>query len=380
MPFMKLPGGASLTGASLDWAEGTLTLVADATIPMPDGAADATAHFEVVIGVADGTFSGNATLTGLTLFGQTLNLSGTATGTRTFGKLVLGISITAELPGPIAMPGVPSITLSDISVTLGTQGIAVAATMSVAGRTGLTINGTLTSMSDWSLTVTSGLLSWTPAPQFTLNALSGTVSRKNGVITYDLSATNPNGGNLLSFTPVSGFTIGVKQVRLGNATPPPNGCLVSAAGDVWLYVEGSASLQLGPVNGSATASGCFDLTSSAVTLTADASQMSVSFLGGAVVISGPKVTVSKAGATYAVDAEVGLHVRSRPARPSCSTGCFRCAAAGRSSSGCGRTCPASSAASAATPTSTTRPPPSRSMTPATRRSARSTSSRASPSR
>jgi hypothetical protein len=309
MPFMKLPGGASLTGASLDWADGTLSLVVDATIPMPDGAADATAHLEVVIGTADGTFSGNATLTGLTVFGQTLNLSGSATGTRTFGKLVLGISITAALPGPISMPGVPSITLSDISVTLGTQGIAVAATMSVAGRTGLTINGTLTSMSDWSLTVTSGALSWTPAPQFTVTAqLSGTVSRKNGVITYDLSATNPNGGDLVSFTPVSGFTIGVKQIRLGNATPPPNGCLVSAAGDVWLYVEGSASLQLGPVNGSATASGCFDLTSSAVTITADASQMSVSLLGGAVVISGPKVTVSKAGTTYAVDAEVHLQV------------------------------------------------------------------------
>lgn len=308
MPFMKLPGGASLTGASLDWADSTLTLVADATIPMPDGAADATADFEVVIGTADGTFSGNATLTGLTLFGQTLNLSGSAAGTRSFGKLVLDISITAELPGPIQMPGVPSITLTDISVTLGTGGIAVAATMSVAGRTGLTIDGTLTSMSDWSLTVTSGVLSWTPAPQFTVTAqLSGTVSRKNGAITYDLSASNPN-GDLVSFTPVTGFTIGVNQIRLGNATPPPTGCRVSAAGDVWLYVEGSATLQLGPVSGGATASGCFDLTSSQVTLTADASQMTLTLLGGAVVISGPKVTVSKVGSTYAVDAAVGLQV------------------------------------------------------------------------
>ncbi|HET8930660.1 MAG TPA: Ig-like domain-containing protein [Acidimicrobiales bacterium] len=305
MPFVTLPGGVAVTGASLDFSGGVLVLSVDATVPMPGGAAPATAHLEVAIG--NGTFSGTVTLNGLVLFGQQIDLSGSVTGTRPAGTLVIDASITAHLPGPITLPGSSAVTLSDLTITLGTDGIAVAGTVDIAGRAGMTIAGTFTSLTDWSLEVTSTPLSWTPAPGLEITAqLSGSITRTAAGVTFEVSAANPT-GNIVTFSPTDTFTVAIHEIRLGNA-PPPAGCRVGAIGDVWLYVDGSAILQIGSVSGSATASGCFDLTSGALDITADASSMRISLLDGHVIISGPKVSVSRGPTGYAVDAAVNFEV------------------------------------------------------------------------
>src|SRR5690606_39806322 len=62
------------------------------------------------------------------------------------------------------------------------------------------------SLTDWSLSVSSTPMSWTPAPGFTVTAqLTGAITRSDSGVTFEVSATGPT-GDLATFTPVDGFT------------------------------------------------------------------------------------------------------------------------------------------------------------------------------
>lgn len=306
VPFLRLPGGVTVTGAALDFADRVLTLVVDATVAMPGGAPAATVHLEGTIG--DGTFTGTANVAGLVVFGQRVDLAGSLAATRVGGSLGVTASITGRIPGPIALPGAPDVTVRAVTLGLDGDGLAVSGTAEVAGRAGLTITGTLASVNQWSLTLRAATGTWTPAPGLTVTArLDGSLTRTAAGTTFEMTATGA-GGALASFTPVGGFTVSVDAIRLGNSGGVPAGCTVTRPGNVWLYVNGSATLRIGAASGGATASGCFDLTSGTARLTADASAMRLSLLDGKVTISGPAVTVTRGASGYTVDASVDFAV------------------------------------------------------------------------
>ena len=315
-PFLTLPDGAALTGATLSFSSGTLSLAVSGVVPVP-GQAPATVALDVDIGLTDGSFSGTATVSGLVVFGTAVGLRGTisrsAQGVVTADVTTCQPSGSSCTPGPIAgpftpFPGVP-VTLTDVGLSLGTSGLAVTGTLSVDGLGSLSLDGTLSSLDTWSLTVAAAQArAWQPAPSVTIDAaLSGTISDSSGVVTFSLSATGV-GANPLFALSVGGVSLAVDSVQLGDATPP-SGCTVAAAGDLWLAVTGSLGISLSGFSGSASASGCFDLTAGSFSLSATLSQLSASFAGGAVELGAPTFTLSESQGSYQVAARLVLTVQ-----------------------------------------------------------------------
>ena len=312
-PFLTLPGGGTLTSASLTYASSTLTLAAAGTIPVP-GSPAAAVSMTLTVGM-DGSIAGTATVTGLTVFGVTVDLAGsvdrTAGGSVSASVGTCTPTASGCTPGPIAgpltpFPGVP-VTLTDVTLDLGTSGLTVGGTMSVAGLTSLSLSGTLTSLQKWSLTAALAAASpWTPVPGVTIDAVvSGTITDNNGPVTFDLAASGHQGAPL--FTLSLGVDLSVNSVSLGNAAPP-SGCTVAAAGDLWLAVDGSLSASLGSVNGSATASGCFDLSAHSAAITATLTQLGFSASGGHVTVGAPAITISEGPSGLSVAGSVLLTV------------------------------------------------------------------------
>jgi hypothetical protein len=315
-PFLTLPDGAALTGATLSFSSGNLSLAATGVVPVP-GQAPATVALDVDIGLTDGSFSGTATVSGLVVFGVAVGLRGTvsrsAQGSVTADVTTCQPSGSSCTPGPIAgpftpFPGVP-VTLTDVGLSLGTAGLAVTGTLSVDGLGSLSLDGTLSSLDTWSLTVAAAQAqAWQPAPSVTVDAaLSGTISDSSGVVTFALSAAGVGGSPLFSLT-VGGVSLAVDSVQLGDATPP-SGCTVAAAGDLWLAVSGSLGISLTGFSGSASASGCFDLTAGSFSLSATLSQLSASVAGGAVQLGAPTFTLSESQGSYQVAAHLVLTVQ-----------------------------------------------------------------------
>ena len=315
-PFLTLPDGAALTGATLSFSSGELSLAVSGVIPVP-GQAPATVALDADIGLADGSFSGKATVSGLVVFGVAVGLQGTvsrsAQGSVTADVTTCQPSGSSCTPGPIAgpftpFPGVP-VTLTDVGLSLGTSGLAVTGTLSVDGLGSLSLDGTLSSLETWSLTVAAAQAQvWQPAPSVTIDAaLSGTISDTSGVVTFALSATGAGSNPLFSLA-TGGVSLAVDSVQLGDAAPP-SGCTIAAAGDLWLAVSGSLGVSLTGFSGSAAASGCFDLTAGSFSLSATLSQLSASVAGGAVELGAPTFTLSESKGSYQVAAHLVLTVQ-----------------------------------------------------------------------
>lgn len=315
-PFLTLPDGAALTGATLSFSSGTLSLAVSGVVPVP-GQAPATVALDVDIGLTDGSFSGTATVSGLVVFGVAIGLQGTvsrsAQGSVTADVTTCQPSGSSCTPGPIAgpftpFPGVP-VTLTDVGLSLGTSGLAVTGTLSVDGLGSLSLDGTLSSLETWSLTVAAAQAqAWQPAPSVTIDAaLSGTISDTSGVVTFTLSAAGVGSSPLFSLA-AGGVSLAVDSVQLGDATPP-SGCTVATAGDLWLAVSGSLGISLTGFSGSASASGCFDLTAGSFSLSATLSQLSASVAGGAVRLGAPTFTLSESKGSYQVAAHLVLTVQ-----------------------------------------------------------------------
>ncbi len=319
LPFLQLPGGSSITSASLGFTSGTLGLSVTGAIAIP-ASAPATVSMTASISTG-GAFDATVTVTNLTLFGQQIGLSGTlsrtASGTVTADittceagtQATPGACTPGPLPGPFTpFPTVP-VTFTDVSVSLGTSGLTVAGTMAVDGLGSLTLSGSLTSMSDWTLKVAAAQAqAWSPAPQVSFDAaLNGTLTDTSGVVRFQLAATGAGGGTLFSLS-AGGATVSVDSVALGNGTPPA-GCSVATAGDLWLDIDGSLVLALGSSSGSATASGCFDLTAGSFALSASVTSLQLSLAGGHIAISAPVVTLGEAGGKLTVAVTASLTVQ-----------------------------------------------------------------------
>ena len=312
-PFLSLPDGGSLTSIVLSFSADILGLDVDGSIPVP-GQAAASVTMDLTIDTANGSFTGTATVSGFQLFGQLVGFTGTlarsTSGTITADVQSCQPSHGTCTPGAIAGPftpfaGVP-LTLTGVSFSLGTSGISVSGTATVQGLGSLAVSGTLTSLQSWSLTVAATQAhSWQPAPSVTIDAsFSGTLTDTAGVVSFVLSASGANGGSLFTLS-VSGVTVTVTSVQLGNGTPP-SGCSVTSAGDLWLCVSGRLSLSLAPVSGSVAVTGSFDLTSDALQLTATLPSLDFTSPDGSVRLDGPTVTFSESSGSYQVSASVPI--------------------------------------------------------------------------
>jgi hypothetical protein len=312
-PFLKLPDGGSLTSMVLAFSAGTLTLNVDGTIPVPDQAA-ASITLDITVDTHDGSFSGTVTVSGFQLLGQLVGFTGTisrsASGAITANAQSCQPTAGGCTPGAIAgpftpFPGVP-LELTDVSFSLGTSGISVSGTATVQSLGSLTVSGSLTSLESWSLTVTATQAqAWSPVPGVSLDArLSGKLTDTSGVITFLLSATGAGGQNLFTIS-VGGVTVSVTAVQLGNGTPP-SGCTVASAGDLWLCVSGSLTLDLAAVSGSVSVTGAFDLTAGSLALTATLPSLDFASSDGSVTLDGPTLTLSESGGQFQVTGTVPL--------------------------------------------------------------------------
>lgn len=297
MPFVAIPGGATITSATLGYSQGTVSITLDGTVPVPgEPSADLTFSGQFS---TDGALSATLDVSGLTVFGTPLDLSGSlsrsATGT-------VQANVTASIPGTITpFPAVPSLSFSDVTVSLGTDGLSASGTMTLDGLGSLQLSGTIQSIDDWTITVAAASAqTWQPAQGVELDAqLSGTLSDTKGAVTFDLKASAPSGGQLFSISG-GGVTVSVGSVEFGNA-PAPSGCTVAAAGDLWLDVSGSIQLQLGTAAGGVSATGCFDLTHPGFALTATVPSLALNLLGGHVAISAPTITLSESKGSFSAD-------------------------------------------------------------------------------
>ncbi len=317
LPFLTLPGGVSITSASFGYASDTFSVALAGTIPIP-GAPTATVNFSGSF-ATDGTLNATASITGLSLFGQVVDLSGSITRSST-GTVTADVTTCAPqtgggcLPGPL--PGVitpfsavPSLTLSNVSFSLGTSGLAVSGTVSLDGLGSLALSGSLQSFDNWTLTVAATAAQvWQPAPGVSIDAeLSGTLSDAAGVVSFDLKAAGVGGNPLFSLS-TSGVTVTIGAIELGNAAAP-TGCTVSAGGDLWLDVNGTLALSLASLNGSATATGCFDLTAKTFTLAATVDSLALSLLGGHLSLSAPTITLSDTPSGFAAKIQSTITVQ-----------------------------------------------------------------------
>ncbi len=304
VPFLTLPGGATLTGATLEYGNHKLLADLTGTIPVP-GAAAAAVSMTLTLGPT-GTFAGTAKITHIVVLGQTITLAGTLARSKS-GTLTGNVKAT--IPGPFTpFAGVP-LTLSGVTISAGTAGLGVAGTASIDGLGTLTLSGSLTSLSNWTLSVkASAAHSWTPITGVTLSpTFTGTLADSNGKVTYVLGASGIGSTPLLKLT-IGDVSVSVDHVTLGNGTAP-TGCKIEHKGDLWLAMSGSLGLAFGGVTGTVSVVGCVDITAKALDLSATFTNFSFSALGTDVKLTKPVVTFSyspSAGVAVSVSAPITI--------------------------------------------------------------------------
>jgi hypothetical protein len=300
--FLPLPDGGSITGATLSWASNELSLDVTGTIPVPDESG-ATVGLTIMVNTGTGAVAGTATITGLTVFGQAVtNFGGSFSWSSSAGFTV---TITGAISGQFApFSSIPGLEFSGISFTLGTGGLTIKGDMSIDGLTTISLNGSFTSLQNWSISLAVTPSLWQPAPDITINGeLTGSITDTNGAIGFSLTAS---GSPLLSFT-VSGVTVSVDSVAFGDSGAPST-CSLSKDTDLYMTIAGSVSIDLGGVSGDVDAGGCFDLTADSFTLSASMPSFSISVAGGDVSITDAAVTLAESGGKLSATVSLAIVV------------------------------------------------------------------------
>ena len=300
-PLLTLPGGSTLTSAAVSYSAGTFGLAADGTVSGQDGSADPV-HLAVTIS-SNGSFTGSGSVTGLSLLGQTITLTGSVART---SAGVFSANLSATLNGTIALGDA---TLSNVTVSIGTDGLGASGTIAVASTT-LAFSASFRSTTSYALNVTATVNNWSPAPGVNVNAvITGALSRSNGGYSYDFAAVPTSGHtSLLTITPVSGVTAALQSFELSNNKNVPTGCTVTTAGDTWLAAAASVNVAMGSVTGSAVGNGCFDLTHPNFLLTVQISGTNFGGAGGKVTLSPVTIVVSEVGSVFSAQANARLNV------------------------------------------------------------------------
>jgi hypothetical protein len=229
---LTLTADASTSGGT---AAGLRVTVAHASTP------DATTDIGASLGI-----------TGLPVFGTTVDLAGTLAWD--------GRTLTPSLSGSLGQ---------DVVLRQGQVTVAKGATVSLSGPDGLGVNGTVTIGTDdtavavtvagtirdpknWSLAVmTTTARTWSPVDGLTLTpTFAGHLSDEDGAIGFDLAARDA-----VAWTPGAGVTVGVTNIEVSNrAVPEGVVCPADlAAGALWLDIAGALTYNPGGGNGPLTA-------------------------------------------------------------------------------------------------------------------------------
>ncbi len=292
------------TQVTVDESANTVTLTA-----ATGAASGMTAGLDVTIAnastsdLSDGTdVSGTLTLDGVPFVGG-------ATATLAFTLGYASGALSASLAGSLASAatfanGVVTIP-AGTSLTLATgSGITLsgAADLTYNGQTTeITVTGTLTGASNWSLSVgnASGA-AWQPVTGLTVTPnFTGSITDTAGSIGFDLKS-GTDAATWIS--PDQNSTVSVNSLELSNQAPTSGAdCATSQVndGDLWIGVDGSFSYVPASLNLSAT--GCFDLTGKNATITTSATGNLTSEFGSALPFS-----VTAAGLTAHIGSSYSL--------------------------------------------------------------------------
>ncbi|HEY7010333.1 MAG TPA: RICIN domain-containing protein [Jatrophihabitantaceae bacterium] len=271
---LTLPVGndaVSFSGASLSIDESTGTLTLSASASTQDGASGT---LEVSVAHANTTslsgtdLSATVTLNALPVLGTTVDLSGTLAYTD--GKVSASLTGTLDQDTVIA-PNVLTIAKGSTITVSSKDGVTLNATAIVGtGDAQFTIklSGAFSDEKNWNFSVDddTNAPSFTPVDGLTITpAFSGSVTDKDGTISFDVSADEP-----VSWTPADSVTLAVNHVEVSNEAPPTTVACPSGVkdGDVWVDVKGGLTDTAAGL--SATAEACVDPAAKAFTLTGTA--------------------------------------------------------------------------------------------------------------
>lgn len=299
-------GSATLTG-TLSGSTLTVTAAAPTALPsslpswLPDPSYVSTqlsvdeSTGTLTVSAATGTTGGQtATLTVTIASASTSDLS---SGTDVTGSLVLdgvpfvggshaSLDFTLGYSDGALSASLSGTTADTASFANGLITIPAGATLTLATGSGLSLDGTadinsgsnsaqimvsgmLSSLSDWSLTVSddAGALEWYPASGLSVTPdFSGSITDTAGAIGFDL-ATAGSGPAATWISSDKNIAVSVNDLEVSNQAPSSTASCSAddvKAGDLWIGLSGGFSYTPDNVNLSAT--GCFDLTGKNATI------------------------------------------------------------------------------------------------------------------
>ena len=216
-------------------------------------------------------FTATVTISGLSVLGVPVNLTGALTydGTNVSFSLTGTLGSAATLTTGVVLDSGATFTLdsgSGLSVN-GTVDLGSGATV-----VPVSVAGTLAGISDWSLTVSDPNASpWQPEPGLTVTPdFTGTLKDTDGGITFDLSTDNT-----VAWQPAPNVELDVTNLEVSNEAPPSTVSCPSGLeeGALWVDAEGIAKYTQPDATSplvSLTGQACLAPSQESFTLTTDA--------------------------------------------------------------------------------------------------------------
>jgi Ricin-type beta-trefoil lectin domain-like len=291
------------TQISVDEATGTVTLTAATA-----GGTGMTAALSVTIANAStSSLTDGTDVTGSLALGN-VPFAGDSAATLTFGLGYTGGALSASLSGQLTSDakfagGAVTLPAGETTIGLATgTGLTIQGTADInaGGNTAaaaVAVNGTLTDLSDWSLTVSDASAPvWQPATGLSVTPdFTGSISDTAGTIGFDLASSGQ--GPAATWIAPDGSTLSVGSLEVSDQAPSSAAACSSSdvtTGDVWIGVK-DATFSYTPASLSLGASGCFDLTGGSATVTTAATGDLTKEFG-----SGLPFTVTAGGLTASV--------------------------------------------------------------------------------
>ncbi|MGD0559501.1 MAG: RICIN domain-containing protein, partial [Streptosporangiaceae bacterium] len=264
------------TQISIDESTDTLTL--SATTGTSGGQ---TATLTVTIASASTSdLSSGTDVTGSLVLGN-VPFAGGSTASLDFTLGYSSGALSASLSGTTtsaAFPNEPVTIPPGATLTLATgSGLSLSGTADInsgSDSVQVTVDGTLSSLTDWTLTVSddTGASQWSPATGLSVTPdFSGSITDTAGAIGFDLASAG-SGPAATWVSSDTNINVSVNHLEVSNQAPSSTAdCSTDEvkAGDLWIGLSGGFSYA--PDNVNLQATGCFDLTgeSAAITATGD---------------------------------------------------------------------------------------------------------------
>jgi hypothetical protein len=318
------------TELSIDESTGTLTLTAaTGTASGLAGTLTVTVANAGTSTLTDGTdISGSLALTGVPFAGGsqasltfTLGYSsaGTLTATATGGLT----SAATFANGAVTIPAATLSLAAGSGLTISGTAQINAGTSSSPSSATVNVSGTLTDLSDWSLTVSDAYAgTWTPASGLTVTNpdFTGSISDTAGTVGFDLSVSGASGPAATWVSPDQSSSVTVTGLEVSNEAPSSTAsCMTTEAKDGDLWIGAAGMFSYAPAGLSLQANGCFNVTAGIATITTAATGDLTSEFGNSlpfeVTGAGLTASVSASGAyslTGTASAQITAGVSADP--------------------------------------------------------------------